>query len=350
MTYRDDLILVTGASGFLGSAVVRALLARGARCRVLVRSASPRENLTGLGLDIVEGDLRDGASVRRAMEGVRFAFNVAADYRLWAPDPEEIVRNNRLAADNVVEAALACGIERLVHTSSVATLLPLDGRPSDEDHPATEQTVVGAYKRSKVVAERLIEQAVATRGLPAVIVNPSTPIGPRDLRPTPTGRVIVEAANGRMPAYVDSGLNLVHVEDVAAGHLAALDKGVNGRRYVLGGQDVTLAEMLREIARLMGRRPPRVALPRGPLFPMAWVNEKLCALTGREPFLTVDSLRMAGHHMYYSSARAQAELGYSYRPWQAAIADALADFAARGVVPAPVSAPVAALLAQQVSA
>jgi dihydroflavonol-4-reductase len=283
-----------------------------------VRSASPRENLAGLGLDIVEGDLRDGASVRRAMEGVRFAFNVAADYRLWAPDPEEIVRNNRLAADNVVEAALACRIERLVHTSSVATLLPLDGRPSDEDHPATEQTVVGAYKRSKVVAERLIEQAVATRGLPAVIVNPSTPIGPRDLRPTPTGRVIVEAANGRMPAYVDSGLNLVHVEDVAAGAPRRAGKGREQAALCAGrtGRDAG-----RDAAR---DRPPDGPPPaaRGPAaraaVPDGLGQRKALRAYGPR---TVPDRRFAapGHHMYYSSARAQAELGYSYRPWQAAV-------------------------------
>jgi dihydroflavonol-4-reductase len=319
----DPLVLVTGAAGFVGSAVVRALIARGQRVRVLVRASSDRTNIADLPVEIAEGDLRDAAAVAQAMRGVGELFHVAADYRLWARDPEEIVRNNRAITETVMGAALAGKVGRIVYTSSVATLLPDPVGPADETRPATEQTVVGAYKRSKVVAERLVEAMIADKGLPAVIVNPSTPIGPRDVRPTPTGRIIIEAANGKMPAYVDSGLNLVHVDDVAAGHLAALDHGRIGQRYVLGGQDVALGEMLGVIAGIVGRKPPKVSLPIAPLFPLAWATEAWAQVTGREPFLTVDSLKMARHHMFYSSAKAERELGYRARPYREALVEAI---------------------------
>jgi dihydroflavonol-4-reductase len=244
------------------------------------------------------------------------------------------VRNNLAMTGAVMRAALAEGVGRVVYTSSVATLLPGDHGASDEDHPATPEQAVGAYKRSKVVAERLVEQMVAEAGLPAVIVNPSTPIGPRDVKPTPTGRIVVEAANGRMPAYVDSGLNLVHVDDVARGHLLAAAHGVVGRRYILGGQDVTLGRMLGDICRLVGRRAPRVQLPVAPLFPLAIAAEAVARITGREPFVTCDALRMARHHMYYSSARAEAELGYTARPYGEALADAVAWFRDAGMIAA----------------
>ncbi len=238
-------------------------MAQGRRIRGLVRATSARINLQEFPGELVEGDARDAESVVRAMHGVRFLFHVAADYRLWAPDPEEIVRNNRLSTQTVMRAALAAGVERIVYTSSVATLKPDEQGAADETRAATPEQAVGAYKRSKVVAERLVEAMVAQEGLPAVIVQPSTPIGPRDVRPTPTGRIIVEAANGRMPAYVDAGLNLVHVDDVAAGHLLALEKGRIGERYILGGDDVMLGDMLAGIAALVGRKPPTVSLPRG---------------------------------------------------------------------------------------
>lgn len=322
-----DLILVTGASGFVGSSVARALIDRGATVRLLVRSTSDRTNLIGLEAELVEGDIRDEASVERAARGARFLFHVAADYRIWAPDPEEIVRNNRAGTLAVMNAARAAGVERIVHTSSVATLKPVDGGVADETRAATPEQAVGAYKRSKVVAERLVE-AMVREGLPAVIVNPSTPIGPRDVKPTPTGRIIVEAANGRMPAFVESGLNLVHVDDVAAGHVLALEKGRIGERYILGGQDVSLGQMLADIADIVGRKPPTIRIPRAPLFPMAWINEQIARVTGKDPFLTVDSLKMAAHNMYFSSARAEAELGYRARPYRQALSDAIDWFRA----------------------
>ena len=328
----SPLVLVTGVSGFVGSAVARALAARGTRVRGLIRESSPRANLTDFPGELVEGDLRDAEAVARAMVGVRHLFHVAADYRLWAPDPEEIVRNNAATTRIVMEAALAAGVERVVYTSSVATLKPRDGGPADESRAAAPDQVVGAYKRSKVVAERLVEDMVAKRGLPAVIVQPSTPIGPRDVRPTPTGRIIVEAANGRMPAFVDSGLNLVHVDDVATGHLLAFDKGRVGARYILGGQDVMLGDMLAEIAAIVGRKPPTIRIPRAPLFPLAWVNEQVARVTGGDPFLNMDSLRMAKHRMFFTSARAEAELGYRARPHREALADAIAWFRGAGMV------------------
>ena len=328
----DDVTLVTGVSGFVGAAVARALAAQGRRIRGLARSSSARTNLIDFPGELAEGDLRDLQAVQRAMNGVRHLFHVAADYRIWAPDPEEIVRNNRLTTSNIIDAAIAAGVERMIYTSSVATLLPDPNGAADESRVARADQVVGAYKRSKVVAEELVRAAIVERSLPAVIVHPSTPIGPRDVKPTPTGRIIVEAANGRMPAFVDTGLNLVHVDDVAQGHVLALERGRVGENYVLGGQDVSLAQMLATIARQIGRKPPTIRVPRAPLIPLAWANEQLARLLGYDPFLTLDGLRMSGHHMFYSSAKAEAQLGYRARPYEQAIADAINGFRSAGLV------------------
>lgn len=325
-----DRVLVTGATGFVGSAVARKALARGFAVRVLARPGGDRRNLAGLDVEIAEGDLADAASVRAALAGCDGLLNVAADYRLWAKDPGEIIRNNRRAAEIVMTAALDAGVKRIVHTSSVATL-SLEGQgPSDETRPLREGQAIGAYKESKVVSERLVERLAAERGLPVVIVQPSTPIGPRDVKPTPTGRILVEAATGKIPAFVDTGLNLVHVDDVAEGHLLAYEKGRVGERYVLGGFDTPLKDMLAEIARQTGRKPPTTQLPTAPLYPLAVVFEAVGRLTGKEPMLTVDALKMAGHRMFFSSAKAERELGYHARPWPEAIADALSWFRAEG--------------------
>jgi hopanoid-associated sugar epimerase len=231
-----DTVLVTGASGFVGSAVARKLLDRGFAVRALVRPTSPRFHLAGLDIAFAEGDLLDADTVRPAMAGVRHVFHVAADYRLWARDRDEIMRNNVTSTRIVMEEALRAGVERVVYTSSVATLaVRRDGSSVDETFPLDEAKAIGVYKRSKVAAERLVERMIAHDKLPAVIVNPSTPIGPRDVKPTPTGRIIVDAARGRIPAFVDTGLNLIHVDDCADGHLAALDRGRIGERYILGG-------------------------------------------------------------------------------------------------------------------
>lgn len=319
-----DIVLVTGASGFVGSAVARLLSERGFAVHALARASSPRGNLEGFDVTVVEGDMREPEDMRRAMCDVRYLFHVAADYRLWARDPEEIVRNNVRGTRAVMEAAAEAGVERVVYTSSVATLKPgTRENPSDETRRLSEAQAIGAYKRSKVAAERVVEQMIADKGLPAVIVNPSTPIGPRDIKPTPTGRIIVEAATGRMPAFLDTGLNLAHVEDVAEGHLLALEKGQTGESYILGGQNVSLKEMLTIICELSGRKAPRLQLPRRPLFPLAMMAEAVAQVTGKEPFLTRDALRMAGHHMFFTSARAERELGYHARPHRAALEDAL---------------------------
>jgi dihydroflavonol-4-reductase len=328
----DARVLVTGASGFVGSAVARKLAQRGYVVRVLARPTSPRTNFEGFDCEVVEGDMRDAASMAAAMTDVRYLFHVAADYRLWARDPYEIVRNNREGTRIVMEAAREAGVERIVYTSSVATLKPrANGEDADETDRAEMDTAIGAYKKSKVAAERVVE-TMAAGGLPAVLVSPSTPIGPRDIRPTPTGRIIVEAATGRMPAYVDTGLNLVHVDDVAEGHLLALEKGRIGESYILGGQDVTLREMLGEIARLTGRRAPRIRLPRGPIYPIAYMAEAIARLTGKEPFLTVDALDMSKYTMFFSSAKAARELGYTARPYGAALEDAIAWFREAGYI------------------
>jgi dihydroflavonol-4-reductase len=323
-------ILVTGASGFLGSAIAAALRARGHAIRVLARPSSPRTNLNATDM-VCEGDLRDRASLAAALKGARYLFHAAADYRLWARNPEEIQRSNVEGTRLIMEEALSAGVERIVYTSSVATLKLTDGAAaSTEKNPLADGEGIGAYKRSKVVAERLVEAMIQRGGLPAVIVNPSTPIGPRDVRPTPTGRIIVEAASGRMPAFVDTGLNLAHVDDVAAGHIAALERGRIGERYILGGDNVFLADMLADIARLVGRRPPKLKLPRPMLYPIAYGAELLATLRGVEPFITSDGLRMARHHMFFDDSKARRELGYVSRPYVEGLADAIAWFRTHG--------------------
>ena len=323
--------LLTGATGFVGSAVARALNRAGFPARALVRRGSPRSHLGDLELEFVEGDLRDADSVGRAVEGVRYVFHVAADYRLWARDPREIFTANVDGTRNVMQAALRAGVERVVYTSSVATLgLRPDGMPADEANPLSETQGIGVYKRSKIAAERLVEAMIARDGLPAIIVNPSTPVGPRDVKPTPTGRIIVEAACGRIPGFVDTGLNLVHVDDVADGHLAALERGVVGERYILGGADVSFADMLADIARLVGRQPPRLRIPRAAVMPIAYAAEALARFTGREPFATVDGVRMAKHRMFFTAAKAERDLGYRARPYIAGLQDAVQWFRQNG--------------------
>jgi dihydroflavonol-4-reductase len=326
-----DLTLVTGGSGFLGSAVVRALIARGVQVRALVRSTSPRGNLCGLDCELVVGDLTDRDSLKTAMKDVRYLFHVAADYRLWARDPSVIVRANVEGTLNLKREALAAGVERIVYTSSVAALRVAGATvPVDETAALAPHEAVGAYKRSKTMAERAVEDMILRDGLPAIIVSPTTPIGPRDIRPTPTGRILLDAARGRIPAFVDTGLNFVHVDDVAAGHLLAFEHGRIGERYILGGENLSLQALLGTVAGLTGRRTPWLKLPRGPLFPLAFGAEAVARLTGREPLLTMDGLRMSRHRMFFTSAKAERELGYRARPYQEGVADALAWFRTAG--------------------
>lgn len=314
-------ILVTGASGFVGSAVVRLLLAEGEQVRVLVRKASDRSNLEGLEVEVVEGDLRDPPSLERACTACSGVYHVAADYRLWARNPDELYASNVEGTRHLMSAALAAGVPRIVYTSSVATLgLEADGAPANEETPVSLANMIGHYKRSKFLAEELVSKLVLERGLPAVIVNPSTPIGPRDVKPTPTGRMVRDAWFGRIPAFVDTGLNLVHVEDCAQGHLLAFKHGQIGRRYILGGENLALRDILAAIARLAGRKPPRIELPRLGLMPIAAMAEAWAWLThGAEPQLTLDGLRMSRKKMYFDSTRAECELGYAHRPASPAI-------------------------------
>ncbi|PLZ04149.1 NAD-dependent dehydratase [Burkholderia sp. WAC0059] len=326
-----DLVLITGASGFVGSAVARIAQQKGFAVRVLVRATSPRTNLDALDAEVAVGDMRDVASMRAALRGVRYLFHVAADYRLWAPDPAEIERANLEGAQATMRAALDEGVERIVYTSSVATLkVTSSGRSTDETSPLAAAQAIGVYKRSKVLAERAVEQMIERDGLPAVIVNPSTPIGPRDVKPTPTGRIIVQAALGKMPAFVDTGLNLVHVDDVAAGHFLALERGRIGERYILGGENLPLQQMLADIANLTGRKPPTISLPRWPLYPLALGAEALAQFTKREPFVTVDGLKMSRNKMYFTSEKAERELGYRARPYREGLRDALDWFREAG--------------------
>ena len=321
-----DGVLVTGASGFIGSAVVRQLVAEGFDVRALLRHGSRRDHLTALGIEIIEGSIGDAASVRAALASRRYLFHVAADYRLWARDRSEIFAANVGGTRLVMEEARRAGIERIVYTSSVATIEPRpDGSPADESAFMPERRASGAYQRSKIIAEALVRE-LAAQGLPAVIVNPATTIGPRDARPTPTGRIIIAAATGRIPAFVDTGLNLVHVDDVARGHVAALRRGRIGERYILGGENVRFARMLADIAALAGRRPPRLRIPWFAALPVAWAAEAVSQVTGREPLATLEGVRHARDRMFFSTAKAEQELGLRARPYLEALADALAWF------------------------
>jgi dihydroflavonol-4-reductase len=334
MNRTEKPVLVTGASGFVGSAVARALLAQDRRVRVLMRPSSDRRNIDGLDVDVRVGSLEDGPSLSAALDGCGTLYHVAADYRLWVRDPAPMLKANVDGTRHLMIAALAAGVGRIIYTSSVATLgIAEHGRLADETTPSTLDDMIGPYKRSKFLAEEAVRALVRERGLPAVIVNPSTPIGPRDVKPTPTGRMIVEAASGRMPAFVDTGLNLVHVDDVAAGHLLAEERGSAGERYILGGENLTLAEILTRIARLVGRRPPRVRVPIPAIWPIALMAEAAGRITGREPFVTLDGLRMARKTMFFTSAKAERDLGYRARPAEEGLADAVAWFRAAGMCP-----------------
>lgn len=325
-------ILVTGATGFVGSAVARALVARGERPRCLVRRASDRRNLAGLPVDLVEGDLTDPESLQMALKGCTALFHVAADYRIWVRDPQAMEQVNVTGTLCLMEAALREGVERVVYTSSVAALgKSSDGTPASEETPACLADMIGIYKRSKFVAEEAVRRLQREKGLPAVIVNPSTPVGPYDVKPTPTGRVILAAAAGRVPAFVDTGLNVVHVDDVATGHLLAFENGKIGERYILGGQNLSLSRILASVAKLRGRRPPRVRLPRRPLFPLALASETWARIRkGQEPLLTCDGLRMAAKPMYFTHGKAEQQLGYRPSRLETAIPDAVRWFEREG--------------------
>ena len=329
--------LVTGATGFVGSAVVRALVERGADVRVLARPGSDRRNLASLEVTVCEGDLMRPDTLRSALDGCEGLFHVAADYRLWTRDHEAMFSVNVDGSRAVLQAAHQSGVKRAVYTSSVAVLgIDPSGTPSDERTPVGYADMIGVYKQSKYRAEEAVNEVIRETGFDCVIVNPSTPIGPRDIKPTPTGRLVVEAATGRMPAYVDTGLNIAHVDDVAAGHLLAYEKGKIGRRYILGGDDMTLRDILHTVAGIAGVKPPIMQIPRGPIYPIAWAAEMWCSLTGNgEPFATVDGLKMSKKKMFFSSGRAESELGYRHRPGEDALRDAVIWFRENGYLSRP---------------
>jgi dihydroflavonol-4-reductase len=327
--------LVTGAAGFVGSAVVRCLVDAGHHVRALVRKSSDLRNLEQLPVQLLFGDLTDPGSVKRSMEGCEFLFHVAADYRLWVPDPESMYRNNVLGTRNVMFEALRSGVKRVVYTSSVATLaLSSNGGIRDEDSCGCLEDMIGHYKRSKFLAEALVADLIRECDLPAVIVSPTTPVGPRDIKPTATGRIIVDALSGRMPAYVDTGLNVVHVHDVAEGHRLAFDRGEVGHRYILGGKNMSLREILKSLARIGGHRPPMFRMPHSAAALVACVSEASTKIWGEgEPRVTRDGVKMARKHMFFSSKKAREELGYRPRPVEEGLCDAVAWFRQNGYCP-----------------
>lgn len=323
-------VLVTGATGFVGAAVARALAREGFSLRLMHRASSDMANLAGLPGERVIGDLTDPASLARAVAGCSHVFHVAADYRLWVPDPEAMRRVNVDGTVALLRAAAAAGVGRMVYTSSVAALgLTDDGSAGDEETPNGSDVHIGPYKRSKYEAEMAVKR-LAREGMDVVIVNPAAPVGPGDIKPTPTGRMVLDAARGHMPAYIETGMNIVHVDDVAEGHLLALRHGQAGESYILGSENLMLSEIGRMITRLAGRAPPRIRLPIAPLVPIATVMEAWARLSGRDPLMTRDMLAMARKRMFYSSDKAKRMLFYAPRPAEVAVRDALADFCRRG--------------------
>ena len=334
LTSAPPITLVTGATGFVGSAVARALQARGHALRLLVRRESDRRNVAELPATLVEGDLRDPASLREAVMGCTYLIHVAADYRLWVPDPAPMMQANVDGTRALLLAARDAGVRRIVYCSSVAALgLVGDGTPGTEDTPVHEAGVVGVYKRSKYLAEQEVRRLVRDEGVPTVIVNPSTPIGPRDIKPTPTGKMVLDAAAGRMPAFVDTGLNVVHVDDVALGHVLALERGEVGEAYILGGVDMRLEAILAMVDEIMNRKVQRRArLSRAALWPLALGMEGAARAFNIEPLVTREMLAMAKKQMFFSSAKARERLGYAPRPPRDALADAVAWFRAEGML------------------
>lgn len=326
--------LVTGGTGFVGAHVVRALLARGRAVRCLVRRESRRDNLEGLDVEIAVGDVRDRVSLARAVGGVATLYHCAADYRLWVEDPGELSSVNVAGTQNVLAAAAEAGVGKVVYTSSVGALgLNADGSPANETTPVARKEVVGRYKKSKYDAERAAE-AWAGRGLPLVIVNPSTPVGELDVKPTPTGQMIVDFVNGRLPAYVDTGLNVVDVRDVAQGHLLAAERGRIGEKYILGNRNMTLKEILDTLSRLTGLPAPTVRLPHAVPLAVAAASTLLANLTGRPPRVSLESVRMSMHRMFFDAGKAVSQLGLPQSPVEEALLRAVNWFREKGYVTA----------------
>jgi len=326
----NNLTLVTGATGFVGSHVVRLLCGRGEPVRVFVRKQSPVKNLEGLDVEFFEGDLTDLQSVRQAMRGCVRVYHVAADYRLWSPDPRLIYRTNVQGTRNMLEAAREAGVERMVYTSTVGALgVSRHEELCTEETPVTLQEMIGHYKRSKFLAEAEA-MAAARAGLPVVIVNPSTPVGSMDVKPTPTGQIILDFINHRMPAYVDTGFNLVDVEDVAVGHLLAMEKGQAGERYILGCRNVTLKEMLEMLARISGVPAPTFRVPPGLAFGIGLLSTGLSAVTKRPPRVSLEAVRMSRKKMFFDGSKAVRRLGLPQHSVEDALQKAVVWFRQHG--------------------
>jgi len=333
--------LVSGATGFVGSHVVRRLAASGESVRALARPGSRRNALEGIGVEWVEGDLRDEASLDRALAGVNRVYHVAADYRLWSRHPQEIYDSNVTGTKNLLAAALRARVQRVVYTSTVATIaVPHGNALPDETNRASVDEMIGNYKRSKLLAEQEALRA-AHEGLPVVIVNPTTPVGPGDWKPTPTGRILLDFLLGRMPAYVDTGLNFVAVEDVAEGHLLAAERGKIGERYLLGGRNMTLKELLDALAKITGLVAPTWRIPHSVALIAACADAAYSRVTGREPRIPIEGVRIARHKMFVSDAKARKELGYQPGTVEAALERAVRWYVENGYVTLPKSAGIA---------
>ncbi len=322
-----DFTFVTGATGFVGSHVVRQLLQRGDRVRILARNSSLKSNIERLGCEIVIGDLKDPKSLDRCVQGCRLVYHVAADYRLWSPNPQEIYDNNVAGTRNLLSACCEAAVEKVIYTSTVGTIgRRRDGLPADEHTPVSLDDMIGHYKRSKFMAEGVAHEFAAS-GLPVVIVNPTTPVGTADVKPTPTGKIILDFLKGRMPAYVDTGLNIVDVEDVARGHLLAEEKGQPGERYLLGAENWSLEEILDALAAICGKKPPRVRIPWIAAMMFGYLdNFFMGSILRREPFIPFEGVRMARHKMYVSTEKARRDLGYEPGPVKHALKKAVDYF------------------------
>jgi len=325
--------LVTGAAGFLGSHVTRQLVARGESVRVLMRPSSNNRAISDLSLEYVTGDLRDPASLERAMNGVKRVFHVAADYRLWAKHPQEIYDSNVGGTKNLLAAAKNAGIEQLVYTSTVATIAVDRPELPNEFTDAKLEEMIGHYKRSKWMAEQEVLRA-AKEGLPAIVAMPTTPVGPWDWKPTPTGKIILDFLNGKMPGYVETGLNFVGVEECAAGHLLASEKGKVGERYLLGAENLTLKGLLDVLAEITGLRAPAMKIPHGVALGVAYVESAFSRLVGKEPQIPVEGVKIAQHKMFVDCSRAKRELGFQPGPVAAALERAVRWYQANGYVKA----------------
>jgi dihydroflavonol-4-reductase len=323
----EELTLVTGATGFVGSHVVRQLLLRGDRVRILARNSSRKSNVESFGCEIVIGDLKDAASLMRCIQGCGRVYHVAADYRLWARNPQDIYDNNVGGTRNLLSACCEAGIEKVIYTSTVGTIgMRNDGVPADEDSPVKLDDMIGHYKRSKFMAEQVAIEFAAS-GLPVIIVNPTTPVGAGDIKPTPTGKIIQDFIRGRLPAYVETGLNLVGVADVARGHLLAEEKGHVGERYILGGENWSLEEILETLGRICGRKTPTFKIPWVLALVAGYMDNFLMgAVLCREPNIPLEGVRMARHKMYISSEKARKELGYNPTAVEAALREAVEYF------------------------